>query len=61
MIDMVESGATMYSSHSCKKTPFVKDRLGQLVSITTEALYVKTANQDRTYSAARNATQLASE
>jgi hypothetical protein len=46
MVDMDESGATMYSSHSCKKTHFVKDRLGQLVSITTEALYVKTANQD---------------
>jgi hypothetical protein len=49
VIDMAESGATMYSSHSCKKIHFVKDRLGQLVSITTEALlplYVKTANQD---------------
>jgi hypothetical protein len=46
MIDMAESRTTMYSSHSCKKTHFVKDRLGQLVSITTEALYVKTANQD---------------
>ncbi len=46
MIDMAESGATMYSSYSCKKTHFVKDRRGQLVSITTEALYVKTANQE---------------
>ncbi len=45
-IDMAESGATTISSHSCKKTHFVKDRLGQLVSITTEALYIKTANQD---------------
>ncbi len=39
MIDMAERGATMYSSHSCKKTHFV-------VSITTEALYAKTAKQD---------------
>jgi hypothetical protein len=28
------------------KTHFVKDRIGQIVSITTPALYVKTANQD---------------
>ena len=28
------------------KTHFVKDRTGQIVSITTQALYVKTANQD---------------
>ena len=28
------------------KTHFVKDRTGQIVSITTPALYVKTANQD---------------
>jgi hypothetical protein len=48
MIDMAvaESGTTMSSSHSCKKTHFVMDRLGQLVSIMTEALHVKTANQD---------------
>ena len=46
MIDMAESGATMYASHSCMKTHFVKDRTGQTVSITTPALYVKTANQD---------------
>jgi hypothetical protein len=35
MIDMAESGETMYSSHSCMKTHFVKDRLVQLVYITT--------------------------
>jgi hypothetical protein len=45
-IDMAECGAKMYSSHSCKKTYFVNDRFGQLVSSTMEALYVKTANQD---------------
>ena len=46
MIDMAESGSTMYSSHSCIKTHFVKDRTGQIVFITTPALCVKTANQD---------------
>jgi hypothetical protein len=47
-LKVVQSGATVtvYSSHLCKKTHFVKDRLGQLVSITTEALYFKTAYQD---------------
>jgi hypothetical protein len=29
MIDMAKSGATMISSNLCKKTHFVKDRLGQ--------------------------------
>jgi hypothetical protein len=43
MIGMAESVKKMYS---CMKSHFVKDRLGQLVSITTEVLYVKTANQD---------------
>jgi hypothetical protein len=36
----------MYTSHSCMKTHFVKNRTGQTISITTPALYVKTVNQD---------------
>ncbi len=46
MIDMAKSGATMYSIHSCMKTHFVMGRTGKIVFITTQALYVKTANQN---------------
>ncbi len=45
MIDIAKSGAAMYSCNSCMKTHFAKDRTLQIVSITMQALYVKTANQ----------------
>ena len=46
IVDMAESGKEMRSTHSCMKTYFIKNRLGETISITTPALYVKSVNQD---------------
>ena len=46
IVDMAESGTSMNATHVCMKTYFVKNRTGEVVTITTPALYVKNVSQD---------------
>ena len=46
IVDMAESGTSMKATHTCMKTYFIKNRTGEVVSITTPALYVKNIYQD---------------
>ena len=46
IVDMAESGTSMNATHTCMKTYFVKNRTGEVVTITTPALYVKSVHQD---------------
>ena len=46
IVDMAESGTSMKATHTCMKTYFVKNRAGEVVTITTPALYVKNVYQD---------------
>ena len=43
---MAENGTSMKATHVCMKTYFLKNRSGEVVSLTVPALYVKTVNQD---------------
>jgi hypothetical protein len=43
---MAESGTEMISIHSCMKAYFMKNQAGEVISVTTPALYVKSVNQD---------------
>ena len=36
----------MRATHVCMKTYFLKDRSGEVISLTMPALYVKSVNQD---------------
>ncbi len=46
VIEMAESGAAMRTTHTCMKTYFMKNGLGETVSITTPALNAKSVHQD---------------
>ena len=46
IVDMAESGARMKATHTCMKTYFLRNRTGELVTITTPALYVRNIHQD---------------
>ena len=46
IVDMAESVTSMKATHTCMKTYFIKNRTGEVVSITTPALYVKNIYQD---------------
>ena len=45
-IETVKDGEGMIATHSCKKTYFVKNRVGEMVSITNPAIFVKGLPQD---------------
>ena len=46
IIETAKDGEGMTATHSCKKTYFVKNRLGDIISITTPAIYVRNLPQD---------------
>ena len=46
IVDMAESGTSMKATHTCMKTYFIKNRTGEVVTITTPALYVRNVHQD---------------
>ena len=58
IVDMAESGASMKATHTCMKTYFVKNRTGEIVTITTPALYVKNIHQDLLSGKACNRAQI---
>ena len=43
IVDMAESGTSMNATHTCMKTNFVKNRTGEVVTITTPALTSRTS------------------
>ena len=45
-VEMVENGTSMKDTHDCVRTYFLKNRSGEVVSLTIPALYVKSVNQD---------------
>jgi hypothetical protein len=45
-VEMAENGTSMKATHVCMKTYFLKNRSGEVVSLTVPALYVKSVNQD---------------
>ena len=46
MVDMAESGTSMKATQTCMKTFCVKNRTGEVVTITKPALYVRNVHQD---------------
>ena len=46
IVDMAENGATMKATHTCMKTYFIKNRTGEVITITVPALYVRNIYQD---------------
>ncbi len=45
-VEMPENGTSMKVTHVCMKTYFVKNRSGEVISLTVSALYVNSVNQD---------------
>jgi hypothetical protein len=45
-VEMAENGTSMKATHVCMKTYFLKNRSGEVVSLTVPALCVKSVNQD---------------
>ncbi len=45
-IETAKGGESIMATHVCRKTYFVKKRVGDIVSITTSAIYVKGFVQD---------------
>jgi hypothetical protein len=45
-IEAAKEAESILASHACRKTHFVRNRLGEFVSITTCAIYVKGFPQD---------------
>jgi len=45
-VEMAENGTSMKATQVCMKTYFLKNRSGEVVSLTVPALYVKSVNQD---------------
>ena len=45
-IETAKEAESIMASHTCRKTHFVRNRLGEVVSITTLAIYVKGFPQD---------------
>ncbi len=43
---MAENGTSMKATHVCMKIYFLKNKSGEVVSLTVPALYVKSVNQD---------------
>jgi len=46
IIETAKEGESIVATHTCRKTYFVKNRVGDMVSITTSAIYVKGFVQD---------------
>jgi hypothetical protein len=46
IIETAKKGESIVATHACRKTYFVKNRVGDMVSITTAAIYVKGFIQD---------------
>jgi hypothetical protein len=46
IIETAKEGESIMATHVCRKTYFVKNRVGDMVSITTSAIYVKGFVQD---------------
>jgi hypothetical protein len=46
IIETAKEGKSIIATHVCRKTYFVKNRVGDMVSITTSAIYVKGLIQD---------------
>ena len=46
LIDTAKEGEGMTATHSCNKTYFVKNRVGEMVTITTPAIFVRGLPQD---------------
>ncbi len=46
IIDTAKEGESMVATHACRKTDFVKNWVGDIVSITTSAIYVEGFAQD---------------
>ncbi len=46
IIETANEGESIMATHTCSKTYFVKNRVGDMVSITTSAIYVKGFVQD---------------
>ncbi len=46
LIDMAESGTSMKATNTCMKTYFMRNRIGEIVTVTTPALYAKNIHQD---------------
>ena len=57
-IETAKDGEGMIATHSCKKTYFVKNRVGEMVSITTPAIFVKGLPQDLLSGKAVNASRI---
>ena len=45
-VEMAENGRSMKGTPECKKTYFLKNRSGEVVSLTVPELYVKSVNLD---------------
>ncbi len=41
IIETAKKGESIGATHACRKTYFVKNRVGDMVSITTSAIYMK--------------------
>jgi hypothetical protein len=46
IIETAKEGESILATHVCRKTYFVKNRVGDMVSITISAIYVKGLVQD---------------
>ncbi len=46
IIETVDGDDSMKSAHTCLKTYFVRNRMGEVVAITVPALFVKRLPQD---------------
>lgn len=46
MVDTAKEGEGMTATHSCNKTYFVRNRVGEVVTITTPAIFVRGLPQD---------------
>ncbi len=44
--EMAENGSSMKATQICMKTYFLKNRLGEIVSLTALVLHVKSVNPD---------------
>ena len=46
IVDMAESCASMKATHTCTKTYSIRNRTGEIVTVTTPALFVWNVHQD---------------
>ena len=58
IVDMEESQASMKATNICMKTYFIKNRMGEVVTVTTLALYERKIHQDLLSGKACNRTKI---